>query len=154
VRVPQGTRLDNLDSVNGELTIDGVTGDIEASNVNGSTRIKDASGNLKLNSVNGRIDAEMIALANGQQVSLHAVNGEVELAVPVNADADFSANTVNGSITSAFPGLKAKREFPVGNSLKGTLGTGGATVKATTVNGSIRITVHPSEQTATNSLVE
>ena len=154
VRVPQGSRLENLSSVNGDLTIDGITGDIDASNVNGSTRIKDAVGNLKLNSVNGRIDAEMVALGNSQQVSIHAVNGEVELAVPVNSDADFSVNTVNGGITSAFPGLKSKREFPVGNSLKGTLGTGGATVKATTVNGSIRIKVHPPEQTSTNSLAE
>jgi TM2 domain-containing membrane protein YozV len=154
VRVPQGSRLENLSSVNGDLTIDGITGDIDASNVNGSTRIKDAVGNLKLNSVNGRIDAEMSALTNGQQVSLHAVNGELELALPANPNADFSANSVNGSITSAFPGLQAKREFPGGNSLKGTLGAGGATVKAATVNGSINITVHPSEQASTNSLAE
>jgi RNA polymerase sigma-70 factor (ECF subfamily) len=44
--------------------------------------IKDAARNLKLSTVNGRITADMILLGGGQSVSLDAVNGEVELAVP------------------------------------------------------------------------
>ncbi len=155
VQVPQGSRLDNLSSVNGGLTIDGVSGDIEASTVNGQTQIKGAAGNLKLTSVNGRIAAEMVALGNGQKVSLNAVNGEVELAVPPNANADFSLNTVNGAISSEFPELRGKHEFLVGKSLIGTLGTGGATVKASTVNGSIRIRVHQEErQNPANAAVD
>jgi len=146
IQVPQGSRLDNLSSVNGGLVIDGVSGDIEAATVNGQMQIKDAAGSLKLNTVNGRIAVEMVALGDGQKVTISAVNGEVELAVPVNANANFSMNTVNGGITSEFPELKAKRQFPVGNSLKGTLGTGGAAVKASTVNGSIRIWVGREEK--------
>ena len=137
IQVPQHARLADISSVNGRIVIDGVSGDIAASTVNGETQIKDAARNLKLSTVNGRITADMILLGGGQSVSLNAVNGEVELALPDDADANFSVSTINGSITSEFPSLKAKKEFPVGNNLKGSLGNGSASVKVGTVNGGI-----------------
>jgi hypothetical protein len=139
IQVPQHSRLADISSVNGRIVIDGVSGDIVASTVNGETQIKDAASNLKLSTVNGRIAAEMISLSARQSVSLAAVNGEVELALPDHADASMSVGTVNGSITSEFPSLKVEKEFPVGNNLKGSLGNGGATVKITAVNGTIKI---------------
>jgi len=137
IQVPQHARLADISSVNGRIVIDGISGDIAASTVNGETQIKDAARNLRLSTVNGRITADMILLGGGQSVSLDAVNGKVELALPDDADANFSASTVNGSITSEFPSLKAKKEFPVGNNLKGSLGNGSASVKVSTVNGGI-----------------
>jgi serine/threonine protein kinase len=160
IQVPHRARLADISSVNGRIVVDGVSGDIAASTINGETHIKDAARNLKLSTVTGRITAYMILLGGGQSVSLDAVNGEVELAVPEDADANFSASTVNGSITSEFPALKAKKEFPVGNNLKGSLGNGSAIVKASAVNGSIKIlkrqtakqtlTHTPAESPATN----
>jgi len=41
-------------------------------------------------------------------------------------------------LSSEFPALVVKNQFPVSKHLKGTLGNGSATVKANTVNGSIR----------------
>lgn len=139
VQVPQHARLADITSVNGRIAIDGIAGDIAASTVNGETQIKDAAGNLKLSTVNGRITANMNLLGAGQSVSLDAVNGQVDLALPDTADVNFSVNTVNGGITSDFPSLQPKKEFPVGSSLNGKLGNGSATVKATTVNGTIKI---------------
>jgi hypothetical protein len=123
--------------VNGQIDIDGVAGDIAASTVNGETRIKDASSNLKLNTVNGSITAEMNSLGNGQNVSLDAVNGELDLSLPEDTDAKFSVTTVNGEISSEFPSLQARHEFPVGNNLKGRLGNGAGSVKVSTVNGTV-----------------
>jgi hypothetical protein len=62
----------------------------------------------------------------------------MDLGVPENADANFSVTTVNGSITSEFPELQAKREFPVGNNLKGRLGNGSGHVEISAVNAAIR----------------
>jgi len=138
IHVPQHAQLTDVSGVNGQIQIDDVAGNITVSTVNGQTQIGNAAGNLKLSTVNGRIHAGMDRLGGGQSVALEAVNGKIELAVPENADANFSVTTVNGSITSEFPALKAKKEFPVGNNLHGSLGQGRASVKASAVNGSIK----------------
>ncbi len=139
VQVPRCARLAGITSVNGQITVDGVSGNIEASTVNGKTQIKGAAGDLKLSTVNGQIDAELSALARGQTVSLNGVNGQIGATLPADADADFSASTVNGHISGEFPSLVVKRDSPGRHTLKGTLGHGGAKVSAGTVNGSIRI---------------
>jgi DUF4097 and DUF4098 domain-containing protein YvlB len=137
IKVPRHAHLAKLDSVNGDINISGVGGDITASTVNGQTRVTDAAGGLKLDTVNGRIIAEFARLTPGQNSSLNAVNGTIEVILPPNADASVSASTVNGAIRSDFPALEVKKEFPVGNELNGTLGGGGARVHAEAVNGSI-----------------
>ncbi len=138
VQVPAHGRLANVSSVNGHIEIDGVAGDITASTVNGHTQIKGAAHDLKLSTVNGHVSAEMNSLGKGQSVSLNAVNGELDLTVPEDADAKFSVNTINGGITSEFSSLQPKKEL-VGNHLKDSLGNGDATVKADTVNGTVKI---------------
>jgi hypothetical protein len=143
VQVPEHARLEEVTTVNGHIVIAGVAGNIGASTVNGEAEIKGAAGNLKLHTVNGTITAEMDSLDSGQSVSLNAVNGELKLSVPEDADATFSINTLNGGISSEFPSLQAKKEWPVGNHLKGSLGHGSATVKADTINGTVEILKSP-----------
>jgi hypothetical protein len=139
VQVPRGARLEGISSVNGRIVIDGVAGDITVHTVNGETQVKGAAGNLKLSTVNGRILADLASLGGGQSLSLDSVSGDMELALPDNADANFSVNTLNGSITSEFPSLKPETQFPGGDNLRGNLGNGSAPVRATAVSGSIKI---------------
>jgi hypothetical protein len=141
IQVPRHARLADIDSVNGRIEIAGVAGDITTSSVNGQTRVADAVGSLKLDTVNGRITAEFARLKAGQNASFDAVNGQIEVVLPADADATVSASTVNGRITSDCPGLTVKKEFPVGNDLDGQLGGGGARVHADAVNGTIRFQV-------------
>src|SRR5208283_264372 len=103
IRVPQNARLKEISSINGRIVIDGVSGDIEASTVNGEMQIKGAAGDLKLSTINGRIEAELASLGGSQHVSLDAVNGQIEATLPANANAEVSASTVNGSLSSEFP---------------------------------------------------
>ncbi len=137
VQVPSSARLQNIDSVNGRITISGVTNDIKASTVNGGMEVNGAEGDLNLSTVNGRVTAELDALGRGQRVSFDAVNGKIEATLPADANAEVSASSVNGSFTSDFPELTVQKEFPIGNSLKGVLGNGDASVKASVVNGSV-----------------
>ena len=139
IQVPQRARLKNVESVNGEILIEGVGGDIKATTVNGEIRTEGAMGNLKLSTVNGNISTELATLGGGQSVSLDTVNGPIEVILPAAADAKVSATAVNGSITSEYSSLTVKKGFPIGSTLKGTLGNGGARVKASAVNGSISI---------------
>jgi len=138
VQVPQQARLDKIDSVNGDIVIDGVSGDTETSTVNGSVRVRGAADNLKVSTVNGRMDVELASLGSDQIVSLDSVNGAIRATLPAGASARVTADTLNGGLSSEFPALVVKNQFPVSKHLKGTLGNGSATVKANTVNGSIR----------------
>jgi DUF4097 and DUF4098 domain-containing protein YvlB len=135
--VPQPAQLADISSVNGQITIDGVSGNIEASTVNGRLQVLHAAGDLKLSTVNGRIEAELASLGGRQTVSLTTVNGHIEATLPANADAVVSATTVNGGLSSEFPTLAVKKGFPLGSNLKGTLGHGSARVAASSVNGGI-----------------
>jgi serine/threonine protein kinase len=137
VRVPRNARLATISNVNGQIRINGVAGDIEASNVNGETQVAGAAGNLKLSTANGRIEAELVSLGRDQTVSFKSVNGRIGITLPARADADVTASSVSGDIHSEFSALTVKKNFPLGGDLKGTLGQGGARVKATTVNGGI-----------------
>jgi hypothetical protein len=138
IQVPRHARLANISSVNGRVVIDDISGDIEASAVNGEMQVHDAAGSLKLSTVNGRIVAELVSLGGSQSVSFSSVNGQIEATLPAGANAEVSASTVNGGLTSEFPALVVQKEFLVSKHLKGTLGNGGASVKASTVNGGIR----------------
>ena len=137
LQVPQHARLDKIASVNGQIVIDGVPGDTEATTVNGRVEIQGTAGNLKVSTVNGRIEAGLVTLGGNQSVSLDSVNGAIDASLPANANADVSADTLNGGMSSEFPELVVKKQFPVSKHLKGTLGNGSASVKANTVNGSI-----------------
>jgi TM2 domain-containing membrane protein YozV len=137
VHVPRHASLGALSTVNGTIEVGGIAGSITANSVNGSMRIKGAESNLSLSTVNGRITAELASLGPGQEVSFEAVNGHIEATLPSDASAHFSVSTINGSITSEFPGLQAKREFPVGNKLDGSLGSGAASVSASAINGTL-----------------
>ena len=139
LQVPRHAQLGNISSVNGPVTIDGVSGNIEASSVNGPVQVQGAAGDLKLSTVNGQLKAQLVALGRGQSVSLNAVNGHLELTLPANANAEVIASTVNGGLSSEFPSLVVKKEFPLGRHLTGTLGNGSAHVKASTVNGGISL---------------
>jgi hypothetical protein len=153
IQVPQHAQLPDVSSVNGVIAVDGVAGSITASTVNGETRIKNAAQSLKLSTVNGTIIAQMDSLQGSQSVSLDSVNGEMELTVPADADAAFTVTTVNGDISSDFPSLQAKHEFPVGNNLKGSLGHGSAAVKVNAVNGTVKFLKNPTaESPGTNAV--
>jgi serine/threonine protein kinase len=138
VHVPIHARLADISSVNGNIVIEDIAGEIKASTVNGEIEAKNAANDLNLSTVNGSINASMTLLGQAQKLSLDSVNGEITLSVPGNADGSFSAETVNGGISSDFPALIVKQS-PGSHSLKGNLSEGSAIVKASTVNGAIQI---------------
>jgi TM2 domain-containing membrane protein YozV/predicted Ser/Thr protein kinase len=149
VQVPNRAKLGSVNNVNGPIEVAGISGSIHATTVNDVMHIKDAASDLNLSSVNGRISVELASLGQGQTIELNGVNGPIEATIPDNASASFSINSLNGGLTSEFPALEVKKEFPVGSNLKGALGDGGASVKASSVNGGISIRKAPPAQKPT-----
>lgn len=138
IHVPRGARLDEIELVNGSLTLEDVAGDVAASLVNGQVRASGLTGDAEISTVNGELEIALAEVDTDRSIDLSSVNGSLELSVPGHAGADVEASTVHGSIRNDF-GLEVKRDGFVGRKLEGAIGQGGARVQLSNVNGSIDI---------------
>lgn len=136
--VPSDVNLDTIETVNGDVEIDSVSGKVKSSTVNGSLHVSGLESDVDLETVNGSIEADFEALGDGQRVNAEAVNGKIMLYLPPNASARINAETVNGSIVADDFGLKPEKGF-VGRDLSGEIGGGDARITLDTVNGSIKV---------------
>src|SRR2546425_686673 len=92
--VPRQSRLDGVSTLNGGIEIEHVSGDVEASSVNGNVTATGLVGDVALSTVNGSVKAGFAEVKKA--VSLKSVNGGLTVALPPEANADVSANTLNG----------------------------------------------------------
>jgi DUF4097 and DUF4098 domain-containing protein YvlB len=138
LNVPADVRLDAIETVNGDVVIERVSGTVKAGTVNGGLKIVNLAGDVHLETVNGSIDAEFDKLDGDQRVDAETVNGKIVLRVPANTSARVTAETVNGSIDADDFGLEPEKGF-VGRDLSGRIGQGDARISLDTVNGSIRL---------------
>ncbi len=136
--VPRGAQLDDIELVNGSLTLAEIAGGVSAEVVNGKVEARGLSGSAELSTVNGSLEAGFYELSSGQSIDLESVNGSVTLSLANAVDAEIEASTVHGSINNDF-GLEVDSEGFVGKSLSGTVGAGGGRISLETVNGSIKI---------------
>lgn len=133
VEVPPGVELDAI-TVNGDVEVSGLSSAVHAVTVNGDVTV-DTNGSASATTVNGDIDARVGRLDD--DVEFTTVNGGITLTMPSDISADVEVTTVNGSIETDFPITIRGRWGP--RSARGEIGGGGATLEATTVNGSIRL---------------
>ncbi len=136
--VPMDVDLDSIDTVNGDVNIESVDGEVKAGTVNGTIEVSGANADVDLETVNGSIKAVFDELGSGQRVKADTVNGKITIYLPADASARIVAETVNGSIDGDDFGLEVEKGF-VGRDLDGEIGGGDARVSLDAVNGSIRI---------------
>jgi len=134
--VPRNARLDEIKLINGSLDIAGVGGEVRASCINGRLDAQDLAGRAELSTVNGRLVAKF-GHVERQSIELNSVNGSVDLTIPSDSNAEVEASTVSGGINNDF-GLHVSHHF-VGHDLRGELGSGGAHIKLSNVNGRVEI---------------
>lgn len=136
--VPAMSNLESIESVNGDIEVKGVLGNVDLETVNGNIEVDGINADAGLETINGSINAQFLSLAGEQRVDCESVNGKISLYLPENVDADFSAETVNGGIDGSDFGLKTDKGF-IGRDMRGQVGNGSARVRLNTVNGAIRI---------------
>ena len=135
VKLPAGVKID-ASTVNGGVTVDGATSDVVARAVNGSVDARSSGGAVSARTTNGDVMVSSARLDSGNN-EFSTVNGTVTVSLPASVNADVDMRTVNGSLTSDFP-LTVEGSFNP-RRLHATLGKGGATLRLSTVNGSIRL---------------
>ncbi len=139
--VPGGTELDSVETVNGDVTISGVSGNVTAESVNGDLDISDLVGDVSLSTVNGSVNAAFAKCEGEQSIKTETVNGRVTISLPESSDVQITADTLNGGINGRDFGLDTDKGF-VGSDLNGKIGSGSARLNIDTVNGSIKIRSH------------
>ena len=135
VQLPRNIPVD-ASTVNGGLSVDGVSAPVEATTVNGRIEVRTSTGPVQATTVNGSIEANMQTLTSGD-VKLTTVNGSVTAGLPRQLNANIDAETVNGRVETDYPVKIVGKVSP--RHLRGTIGTGGPTLKFVTVNGSISL---------------
>ena len=142
VEVPDGLTV-IVKTQNGTVRLDDVDGKITAATTNGNVAGTAVSGEVQGSSVNGSVSMNLEAVSG--DVRLTTVNGAVRLEVPLTADIDLDAATVNGGV-SVDDRLKLsdassnRSSFGPNTSIRGRMNKGGPRVTLQTTNGGIRVT--------------
>jgi len=136
--VPRTAVLNEIETVNGSVTVSNFTNFTKISAVNGNVSASNLRGAAELSTVNGEVVADFDELANNSRISLNTVNGSVHLVIPSDANATIKADSLNGNIINAF-GLPGRKRKYVGRDLHGRIGGGQVPIKLNSVNGQLVI---------------
>lgn len=136
--VPRGAMLNEIETVNGSVTVSNFTNFVRISAVNGSVKATNIRGTARLSTVNGEVDADFDRLESGSKINAETVNGRVKLSIPSDSNATIKADSLNGSITTDF-GLPVRKGKYVGRDLHGKLGSGDVQIRLESVNGTLNV---------------
>jgi DUF4097 and DUF4098 domain-containing protein YvlB len=136
--VPRTAVLDEIETVNGSVTVTNFVNSTKISAVNGNVNAGNLRGAANLSTVNGEVIADFDRLEQGSKINLSTVNGSVNLTIPSDANATIKADSLNGNITNEF-GLPVRKGEYVGRDLYGKIGSGEVQIKLDSVNGPLAI---------------
>jgi len=137
--LPADANLSDIELINGDLSIENIAGEVDVEVVNGSIKATQLSGNSEISAVNGSVNVDYKAHVDDiESIEIETVNGRIELFIPQSINANVSADTMHGSIKTAF-GLTAKKSTFSGHNLRGEIGSGGTKIDLDSINGSIKL---------------
>jgi DUF4097 and DUF4098 domain-containing protein YvlB len=136
VFAPQRTDL-NLKAHNGGIAIDNVNGRIQFTTMNGGVSLKRLAGDVRGQTTNGGLSIDLEGTRwEGAGLDAKTTNGGVRMSVPGNYSARLETETVNGGLKIDFP---VTVRGDIGRRLSVDIGSGGAPVRAVTMNGGVKI---------------
>jgi DUF4097 and DUF4098 domain-containing protein YvlB len=134
----------------GEITVDGVRGEIEANSMNGEVTITNVEGAVIAHSLNGDVKVTLTRV-EAKPMSFSTMNGDIDVRLPSDTKARLKMRADHGEVYSDFdlklePGT-APQTTREGDRYKvrfdrtayATLNGGGPEISFRTVNGQIRI---------------
>ena len=136
LKLPRQIAL-NAKGVNGAFITGDIDGAVEIKGINGRVQVGNAVGSARFSGINGSIVVGLKRI-DGEGVTLSGINGNIELRLGADVNADFDARGLNGRVISDLPNVeieKSKRR-----SYSARIGTGGAGITAKGINGNIRFT--------------
>jgi len=151
IKVPADVSVERLETTNGEISLEGTTGDATLISSNGNINVKDVDGSVDAETTNGNIKIEDVTGVTGVETSngiitveipslssnveIKTTNGAITVYVSEDLDADLSMSTTNGLIT--VHDVQLDLESSSATSVEGTMGDGGYDLTIETSNGNI-----------------
>jgi hypothetical protein len=138
LRVPRQIHLDELSTLQGDIVVHDVEGAMEAHNLHGDIEGINVSGSVVAHALTGNILISLRALPDRRlPLQLATINGNVELLMPAQANANLELSTVAGNIVGGYPFQVSST--PGDSTRHAQVGAGGVRVELRTVRGNIRV---------------
>jgi len=136
LRVPRQVRLDELSTLQGDIVVHDVEGSVEAHNLHGDIEGINVAGSVVAHALTGNILISLRALPDRRRpFTLATINGNVDLLLPSQANADLELSTVAGNIVGDYPFQVSST--PGDSTRRAQVGAGGVRVELRTVRGNI-----------------
>ena len=152
IKVPENFSLDLRATNNGNITVEGVKGEMEISNLNGAITLTNIGGSVIADALNKDI---VVTFSKGYEKSPMAftsLNGDLDVTFPSNLEANIKAKTDYGEIYTDYE-MKMTRnvnkdekksssgvyKVTVDKWVTGTINGGGAELLFKTMNGDVMI---------------
>lgn len=154
IQVPINTSM-KLNTLNdGDIEVNGVTGNLEISNLNGKVALREISGSAVVDALNGRIVVTFVKIDPQKTMSFSSMNGDIDVTLPPSSKATMQLKNVQGEIYSDFDlaiektatkveenpkGKRGKYRVTLDKGMRGAINGGGPEYKFTNYNGDIYI---------------
>ena len=146
--VPRNSNL-ALKTMSGEITVEGVNGEIEANSMNGEVNMRAVGGTVVAHSLNGEVKVALDR-AEAKPMSFSTMNGDIDITLPADVKARFKLRNDHGEVYSDFD-LKLEASAPqitnegsmrkvrMDRTAYANVNGGGPEFSFRTVNGTIRL---------------
>jgi len=152
ITVPADTSL-HLKSLNGNVNVDGVHGEVSAHTLNGHITLDHISGTVTADSLNGPIHVEMDAVDAAKPMAFSSLNGPIDVTFPPDLKADLAVKTTRGPVYSDFDvtlgaahpitqksdSADMRFVIRIDRNISGTINGGGAQLTFRTLTGAVYI---------------
>jgi hypothetical protein len=138
-----------LKGVNGRVMSGDIEGPLEVKGVNGKIELGQTSGSVEISGINGKVSIGLKSL-DDRGARLSGVNGGIELRLGNGLNADLTARGMNGNVRSEIAEVTVDKE-DYGRNFSARIGTGGAPITISGINGNVRLTRGESTATAPTS---
>jgi hypothetical protein len=137
VLVPKGVKV-GVNTVNGAVTVEGATAEVDAGTVNGDVEVATSGGPVNASTVNGGVRARVGRVDGDADMEFTTVNGTVIAEFTGEFGGDVEMSTVNGALRTDYEITVTGRLDP--KHLRAHIGKpGGPRIKLETVNGSVEL---------------
>ncbi len=134
--IPRRSNL-RLETRNGPVSVEQVTGEMNIETRNGPLALREIGGNVRARTTNGPLSITLSGTRwDGAGLDAQTTNGPLTISVPENYNARLETGTRNGPVNVGFPITVVGR---IGRDISTELGSGGATIRATTTNGPLTL---------------
>jgi len=154
VQVPSRSSMKLSTMNDGNITVSGVTGDLELSNMNGGITLTDISGSVVADALNEDIKVTFTSLDPKKNMSFSSMNGDIDVTLPASVKATLNLKNDMGDIFSDFEmkmenttsrvedrdrGGRGRYRVRLEKTMTGTINGGGPEISFKNFNGDIYI---------------